>query len=401
VLSQSLTGLKIIDFTQIAAGPTCTMLLADLGADVIKVEAPSGDLGRTFVPVVDGQSVTFMSLNRNKRSITLDLKNDEHLAICLKLLREADVVVESFRPGVMQRLSLGYETLRKDNPRLIYCSVSAYGQTGPWRDKPGVDGVIQAVSGLMSVTGSPDTPPCKIQVPIVDIVTGYLATVSVLAAIAQREVTGAGQHLDISMFGSAVSLQQSALSAYLADKIIPQRMGSAAPYAAPNEALRCSDGWIMVAAYQPARWKALCEIVGMPELLTDLRFIDLESRITHRVELVQALESRMSMQSKLIWITALEAADIICAPINNYAEVVSAPPYIGADMEERIEHPSVGVISMPRSPLRSSGELPAARHPPPILGEHTREILLALGYSDTDMHRLFNFKLNNQQFAST
>jgi crotonobetainyl-CoA:carnitine CoA-transferase CaiB-like acyl-CoA transferase len=156
-----------------------------------------------------------------------------------------------------------------------------------------------------------------------------------------------------------------------------------------------------VAAYQPARWKALCEIVGMPELLTDLRFIDLESRITHRVELVQALESRMSMQSKLTWITALEAADIICAPINNYAEVISAPPYIGADMEERIEHPSVGVISMPRSPLRSSGELPAARHPPPILGEHTREILLALGYSDTDMHRLFNFKLNNQQFAST
>ena len=389
MLSQSLTGLKVIDFTQIAAGPTCTMLLADLGADVIKVEAPGGELGRTFVPWVDGQSVTFMSLNRNKRSITLDLKNEDHLGICRELLLDADVVVESFRPGVMQRLSLAYEQISKDNQRLIYCSVSAYGQTGPWKDKPGVDGVIQAVAGLMSVTGSAGAPPCKIQVPVVDIVTGYLAAVSVLAALAEREKTGAGQHLDISMFGSAVALQQSALSAYLADKLIPKRIGSAAPYAAPNEALQCADGWIMVAAYQPARWKALCEIVGMPELLTDPRFIDLAARINHRTELVQALESRMRLQSKLTWITALEAVDIICAPINNYAEVVSAPPYVGANMDERIEHPSVGFITMPRSALKSCGELPTARRYPPMLGEHTSEILLAMGYSDAHIDRLF------------
>ncbi len=389
MLSQSLAGLKVIDFTQIAAGPTCTMLLADLGADVIKVEAPGGELGRTFVSWVDGQSVTFMSLNRNKRSITLDLKNEDHLHICRKLLLDADVVVESFRPGVMQRLSLDYEQISKDNQRLIYCSVSAYGQTGPWKDKPGVDGVIQAVAGLMSVTGSAGAPPCKIQVPVVDIVTGYLATVSVLAALTEREKTGAGQHLDISMFGSAIALQQSALSAYLADKVIPKRIGSAAPYAAPNEALQCADGWIMVAAYQPARWKALCEIVGMPELLTDPRFIDLAARINHRTELVQALESRMRLQSKLTWITALEAVDIICAPINNYAEVVSAPPYVGANMDERIEHPSVGFITMPRSALKSCGELPTARRYPPMLGEHTSEILLAMGYSDAHIDRLF------------
>jgi crotonobetainyl-CoA:carnitine CoA-transferase CaiB-like acyl-CoA transferase len=400
MLSQSLSGLKVIDFTQIAAGPTCTMMLADLGADVIKIESPSGELGRAFVPWIEGESVTFMSMNRNKRSIALDLKNKDHLQICRELLLEADVVVESFRPGVMQRLGLGYERLQQTNPRLIYCSVSAYGQSGPWQDKPGVDGVIQAVAGLMSVTGSADAPPCKIQVPVVDIVTGYLAAVSVLAAITQRGKTGTGQHLDISMFGSAVALQQSALAAYLADQIIPERIGSAAPYAAPNEALRCADGWIMVAAYQPARWKALCEIVGAPELLTDPRFMELAGRIKHRAELVLALESRMRSQTKQVWIKALEAADIICGPINNYAEVVRAPPYVEANMSEHIEHSSAGLISMPRFSLKSIGELPAARRPPPRLGEHTREVLLAMGHSSAQIDALLSPQLTDQQQAS-
>ena len=399
MLSQSLNGLKVIDFTQIAAGPTCTMMLADLGADVIKIESLSGELGRAFVPWIDSESVTFMSLNRNKRSVALDLKNKDHLQICLELLLQADVVVESFRPGVMQRLGLGYEQLKENNPRLIYCSVSAYGQSGPWKDKPGVDGVIQAVAGLMSVTGSADAPPCKVQVPVVDIVTGYLAAVSVLAALTQRGKTEMGQHLDVSMFGSAVALQQSALAAYMADKIIPERIGSAAPYAAPNEALRCADGWIMVAAYQPARWKALCEVVGAPELLTDPRFMELAERIQNRAELVRALESRMLSQTKQAWIQALEAADIICGPINNYAEVVRAPPYVEANMSEHIEHSSVGLITMPRFSLKSIGELPAARRPPPRLGEHTREVLLAMGHSSSRIDTLLSPNQIDQQQA--
>jgi crotonobetainyl-CoA:carnitine CoA-transferase CaiB-like acyl-CoA transferase len=399
MLSQSLNGLKVIDFTQIAAGPTCTMMLADLGADVIKIESLSGELGRAFVPWIDSESVTFMSLNRNKRSVALDLKNKDHLQICLELLLQADVVVESFRPGVMQRLGLGYEQLKENNPRLIYCSVSAYGQSGPWKDKPGVDGVIQAVAGLMSVTGSADAPPCKVQVPVVDIVTGYLAAVSVLAALTQRGKTETGQHLDVSMFGSAVALQQSALAAYLADKIIPERIGSAAPYAAPNEALRCADGWIMVAAYQPARWKALCAVVGAPELLTDPRFMELAERIQNRAELVRALESRMLSQTKQAWIKALEAADIICGPINNYAEVVSAPPYVEANMSEHIEHSSVGLITMPRFSLKSIGELPSARRPPPRLGEHTREVLLAMGHSSSRIDTLLSPNQIDQQLA--
>ena len=339
-------------------------------------------------------------MNRNKRSIVFDLKNKDHLQICRELLLEADVVVESFRPGVMQRLGLGYKTVAEHNQRLIYCSVSAYGQSGPWKDKPGVDGVIQAVAGLMSVTGSADAPPCKIQVPVVDIVTGYLATVSLLAALRQRDKSGKGQHLDISMFGSAVALQQSALGAYLADQIIPERIGSAAPYAAPNEALRCSDGWIMVAAYQPERWKALCEVVGVQELLIDPRFIHLAGRIQHRAALVLALESRMRSQTKEAWIKVLEAADIICGPINDYSEVVRSPPYIAAKLSEQMEHSSAGLITMPRFSLKSIGELPTARRAPPRLGEHTREVLLAMGHSNSRIDTLFSADLINQHQAS-
>lgn len=397
MLSHSLAGLKVIDFTQIAAGPTCTMMLADLGADVVKIEAPGGELGRVFVPCVQGESVTFMSLNRNKRSASLDLKNPDHLRVCRELLLEADVVVESFRPGVMKRLSLDYHEVSKANQRVVYCSISAYGQSGPWKDKPGVDGVIQAVSGLMSVTGSAGDPPCKVQVPVVDIVTGYLASIAVLAAIAQRETSGTGQHLDVSMFSSAVALQQSALAAYFSNHIVPERIGSAAPYAAPNEAIRCADGWIMVAAYQPSRWKALCEAIGFPELLVDPRFTDLAGRIRHRAELVLALESRMTLKPKLAWIEVLEAADIICGPINNYAEVAVSPPFVDARLNEEIEHPSAGSIHLPRFTLGAVGEFPVANRPPPRMGEHTREILESLDYSPLEIDALLGIPPSDNQ----
>lgn len=378
MLTRALTGLKVLDFTQIAAGPTCTLMLADMGADVIKVEALAGELGRGFVPRLSGESITFMSLNRNKRSISLNLKDPEHLRQCLELIATADVLVESFRPGVMDRLQLGYENISAGNPSLIYCSISAYGQTGSWRDKPGVDGVIQAASGLMSVTGSPDAPPCKVQVPIVDMTTGYLAALAVLGAVNQRHREGRGQYIDISMFGSAIALQQSSLASYLVDQKVPERIGSAAPYAAPNEALRCSDGWIMVAAYHPERWRALCSALNAPELTTDERFGDVASRITNRVILVQELESRMATGSKAYWLREFEAVDIICAPINDYAEVVSSLPYVEGQFSQQFDHPKAGVITMPRSPLTPADETQGTKRPPPLLGEHTREVLESL-----------------------
>lgn len=205
MLANALSGLKVIDFTQVMAGPTCTLSLADLGADVVKVEAPTGDLSRALSPWINGEGVPFLALNRNKRSIVLDLKQTEHRQTAQRLVAEADILVESFRPGVMARLGLDYATVSATNPRMIYCSVSAYGQHGSAKDLPGVDGVLQAVSGLMSVTGAPDGEPCKVPVPVVDLVTGYLATISVLAALTERQRTGLGQHVEASMFASAIA----------------------------------------------------------------------------------------------------------------------------------------------------------------------------------------------------
>lgn len=388
MLGNALTGLKVIDFTQIAAGPTCTMMLAGLGANVIKIEAPSGELGRALTPHVNDESVSFMALNRNKRSVALDLKNKAHLRIARQLTATADVVVESFRPGVMDRLSLGYQQIQEDNPRVVYCSISAYGQEGPWKDKPGVDGVVQAVSGLMSVTGVAGSAPCKVQVPIVDVVTGYLASVAVLAALAQRDREGVGQHLDVNMFASAIALQQAAFSVYMADGVVPDRLGSAAPYAAPNEALRCADGWIMVAAYHPARWEALCEVLGIPDKAADPRFADLPRRIANRPELIQLLEEQMVKRSKNEWIGAFQAADIICGPINDYSEVVNSSQFAHFRMAEKIVHPAAGEMVMPRFPLSAVGELPSTRRPAPLVGEHTKDILSELGYDAEDTELL-------------
>ncbi|MDO9434183.1 CaiB/BaiF CoA-transferase family protein [Hydrogenophaga sp.] len=380
MLTQSLVGLKVVDFTQITAGPTCTMMLADLGADVVKIEAPNGELGRAFFPFVGGESVPFMSLNQNKRSVCLNLKNAAHAEVARQLIAQADVVVESFRPDVMERLSLGYASMRALNPRLVYCSVTAYGQDGPWKDRPGVDGVVQAVSGLMSVTGDTGAAPCKVQVPVVDLVTGYMAAVAVLAAVQQRDREGHGQHVEVDMFSSALALQLSAFATYFADGVVPTRTGSAAPYAAPNEALRCKDGWIMVAAYHPERWAALCAVIGKPELVADARFADSRSRVAHRGELIQALEDAMGSRTKREWLQSFTAADIICGPINDYQEVVACGQFAHKRMGETVAHPTAGPLTLLRSPFTPPGAS-STRSPAPLLGQHTREVLAELGYA--------------------
>jgi len=383
MLGDSLNGIRVIDFTQVAAGPVCTQTLADLGADVVKIEAPTGELCRALAPFVQGQSLGFMALNGNKRSVALDLKNPQQREAALQLAADADVVVESFRPGVMQRLGLGYEDVRQRNPGVIYCSVSAYGQEGMWQHKPGVDGVLQAVSGLMSVTGLPEAPPCKVQVPVVDMVTGYVAAIGVLGALARRRREGEGDRegewIDASMFASAIALQQMSFASYFADGVPPARIGSAAPYAAPNEALRCADGWIMLAAYHPSRWEALCGVLECPGLLTDPRFRELSARIAHRRELVQLLEERMTRRPRAEWLKRFEAVDIICAPINDYSEVIASPAFADARLSETVRHPIAGELTLPGTPLRAVGEVPRARRPAPLVGEHTREVLRAAG----------------------
>jgi crotonobetainyl-CoA:carnitine CoA-transferase CaiB-like acyl-CoA transferase len=379
MLANALSGVKVIDFTQVMAGPTCTLCMADLGADVVKVEAPVGDLARALSPWIQGEGVPFLALNRNKRSIVLDLKQPEHRQAALQLVSQADVLVESFRPGVMARLGLDYPTVSSANPRLIYCSVSAYGQQGTAKDLPGVDGVLQAVSGLMSVTGAPGGEPCKVPVPVVDLITGYIATISVLAALTDRQRTGRGQHVEASMFASAIALQHTNFATYFADGQVPGPQGNAASYSTPNEALRCADGWIMVAAYHPARWQALCKVIGVPELACDPRFVDNKSRLQHRKELLRELEVHMHLHPRTFWLEQFAAADIICGPINDYAEVTQSAPFVEAALAETLLHPIAGELKMPRSMIGAVGERTRARRAAPTLGQHTREVLVELG----------------------
>lgn len=381
MLANALQGLRVIDFTQVMAGPTCTLCLADLGADVVKVEAPSGDLSRALSPWVNGEGVPFLALNRNKRGIVLDLKQPSHRKAAQELIAQADVLVESFRPGVMARFGLDYATVAADNPRLIYCSVSAYGQQGASKDLPGVDGVLQAVSGLMSVTGAPNGDPCKVPVPVVDLVTGSLAAISVLAALQDRLRTGKGQHVEASMFASAIALQHVSFASYFADGIVPGPQGNAAPYSTPNEALRCADGWIMVAAYHPARWQALCTAIGAPEIACDPRFADNRSRLQHRQALLDLLQVHMLPHRRAFWLEKFAAVDIICGPINDYAEVSQSHAFVEAELAENVQHPVAGSLTLPRSVLGAVGERPAARRAAPTLGEHTREVLAELGMS--------------------
>lgn len=388
MLANALSGLKVVDFTQVMAGPTCTLCLADLGADVVKIEAPTGDLARALSPWIKGEGVPFLALNRNKRSIVLDLKLKAHQEAAQHLIAEADVLVESFRPGVMARLGLDYKTVSASNPRLIYCSVSSYGQTGTASELPGVDGVLQAVSGLMSVTGTAGGEPCKVPVPVVDLVTGHHAVIAVLAALVSRQRTGRGEHVEASMFASAIALQHTNFATFFADGDVPTPQGNAAPYSTPNEALRCADGWIMVAAYHPARWEALCKAIGAPALAHDCRFSDNKRRLQHRQALLAELEQHMLPHPRAYWLQRFAALDIICGPINDYAEVTQSTTFVETALAETLSHPVAGSITLPRSVIAAVGERPKARHAAPTLGQHTREVLAELGWHTDQIEAL-------------
>ncbi len=378
MLAQSLAGLRVLDFTQVAAGPSCAMMLGDLGAEVIKIESPEGDLSRRVETLSDTESITFIALNRNKRSVVLDLKQAQGRAHALALALRADVLVHSFRPGVMQRFGLDAQTLQGQNPALVYCAISAYGQEGPKRDLPGVDGILQAVTGLMSVTGTPESGPCKVQTPVIDMATGYQATICILAALQERKRSGQGQSLDVNMYGASLALQELAMTTFLATSKTPKPCGSAAPYAAPNEALRCADGWIMVAAYHPQRWKALCEVIGAPQLLSDSRFADNADRVRHRGALIAEIEARLVHHTRAHWLEAMMQADIICGPILDYDEVLSSDQTAFYGLLEEVQHPVAGTVRLPRSMLAACGERPLMRRPPPTLGQHTAEVLAEL-----------------------
>jgi crotonobetainyl-CoA:carnitine CoA-transferase CaiB-like acyl-CoA transferase len=391
MLRHALDGLTVIDFTQIGAGPTCTMLLADMGARVIKVEPPEGELGRGLGPGwIGNDSALFHGFNRNKLGVCLDLKSPQGLEVAKRLLAQADVLVESMRPGVMNRLGLGHEQLRAEHPRLIYCSVSAYGQSGPCAAQAGVDGILQADSGLMSLIGSPDTEPAKVQAPVVDVVTGYLACVGVLAKLAQRERNGQGGHLDVNLLNSALALQQPSLTSYLANGVLPERIASAAPYSAPNEAFETEDGWIMVAAYIGDRWQRLCNTLNLPHLIGDARFATSAQRVANRAAMRHALGETIAARGTAHWLAVFRDADILCAPVASYADVERHPQVAANAMIASMPHATLGAIRAPGFPINSV-ECNALPHTPaPSRGQHTREVLAQCGFSDEAIERLID-----------
>jgi crotonobetainyl-CoA:carnitine CoA-transferase CaiB-like acyl-CoA transferase len=329
-----------------------------------------------------------MSFNRNKRSLILNLKKPEAVAVARRMAATSDVVLESFRPGVMDKLGIGFRSLSEGHPALVFCSVSAYGQTGPWRDKPGVDGIIQAISGLMSNIGDEGSPPMKVQIPVADMATGFLATTAVLAALRERERSGRGQHLDISLYNSALMLQQSAIASYLSSGEKPVRAGSAAPYSAPNEAYPTRDGWIMIAAYHEERWQKFCSVLGDPALAFDEDFATNPKRVANRARLMQEISRRLAAKTSAQWQALLEAADIICASIAQYDEVMASPQLAHNGVIVNMRHSSVGDVSMPGFALGDRAAQATVRRPPPRAGEHARELLAEFGYAPREIDAL-------------
>lgn len=389
MLRNALDGLTVVDFTQIGAGPTCTMLMADMGARVIKVESPGGELGRGLGPGwIGDDAALFHGFNRNKLGIALDLKTAEGVAVACRLAAQADVIVESMRPGVMARLGLDFETLAASHPSLIYCSISAYGQTGPYAGHAGVDGIVQADSGLMSLIGIEGTEPCKVQTPIVDVMTGYVAVMAVLAKLQQRARDGQGGWLDVNLFNAALALQQPSLTSYLADGRLPVRVGSAAPYSAPNQAFRTRDGWVMIAAYMPDRWTRLCALLDLPHVATDPRFATSPHRVANRQAMVALLTEVLQTRTTDEWLPLLTANDILCARVASYEDVQQHPQAAANGMLTEIPHPVHGSIRMPGFPVDSAESNVCAHRPAPACGQDTREILLEAGYGEAEIASL-------------
>jgi crotonobetainyl-CoA:carnitine CoA-transferase CaiB-like acyl-CoA transferase len=365
-----LAGLLVADFSRILAGPYATMLLADLGAEVIKVEGPGGDDTRTWLPPVrDGISTYYLSVNRNKRSVALDLKAEADRDAAQELARRADIFIENFRPGGLARFGLDYDTVAAANPGVIYASISGFGSGPKGKALPGYDLIVQAISGLMSLTGSPDGEPYRAGVAVFDVMAGLHATIGILAALNHRRETGRGQHVEISLLASAMSGLVNQTGAYVTGGVVPFRMGNSHPSLFPYEPLPCADGELIITAGNDLQFRKLAQIIGAPELADDPRFARNEDRTANRDELRPLLTERLSTRPKMDWFRELIAAGVPCGPINTIDQGVAFADEVGLE-------PAVDAGGMPtvRNPIRFSETPPSYRLPPPAVDEHGEEI---------------------------
>ncbi len=372
-----LSGVRVLDLTRVVAGPYCSMFLGDLGAEVVKVEQPgAGDDTRGWgPPFAGGESAYYLCINRNKQSLTLDLKSKRAVELLRQLIKAADVIIENFRPGTMERLGLGERELREINPRLIYASLTGFGADGPMSDWPGYDLIVQAWGGLMSITGTPDGEPVKVGVAIIDLVAGLMLGKAIIAALFAREKIGVGQRIDTSLLEAEVASLINVGSNYLVGGKVPTRWGNAHPNIVPYQNFQTADGYLVIGVASEVIWKRFCEAIGHTDLANDQRFADNSKRVENRGELIALLSETFLQRPNDAWFKLLTDAEVPCAPVQTIDQVFQAPQVLQRDMVIEVDHPTAGKVGMAGIPVKFSVTPATVRRPPPLLGEHNEEIL--------------------------
>src|SRR5947208_138770 len=385
-----LDDLFVVDLSRILSGPVCSMLLADMGAEVVKVEPPpSGDDSRQWgPPFIGGISTYFLSVNRNKKSLSLNLKTAEGQRVLWKLIERGDVFIEDFRPGVLEKLGFGYEAVAKVHSRLIYCSISGFGHTGPYRDRPGYDVIAQGESGIMDLTGYPDGPPAKLGASLADVVAGLYALNGILLALLARYKTGTGQHVDISLLDGMVSTLTYQALIYLSTGLSPQRLGTRHPSIVPYECFKARDGFVNIAVTNKKHWQNFCRVLGFAELATDFRFETMKARLTHYGELRPVIDRVISKMTRAEAIARMSEVGIPAGPINTVGEILEDPQIHAREMVLELTHPEYGPFKTLGIPIKLSDTPGVVDQAPPLFGEHNREVLSRLGYSDDEIRKL-------------